>query len=184
MKTPTGRGWAKFIRDAKKANGRVLVVVHPYYWQITRYFGYGHKLRNLVAKSKIPVLILEEAHKAEESAAHFGDRPYFLLTGKGKATPKEGWGHIERLFKAAGIKAAFVAGQMASHADLADDEHTRAILDYEKANVPRMRRTINDECVGWTYAELIKMKIPKVRLVPKVTFPDKPVYGKRKMEEK
>lgn len=81
--------WRKITRAIKESNGKVMVLVHPFFYERVRK-AYNRVMDGLLVKSKIPVIILEEGKNVRKLKKHLKklNAPKHLILPTDDADPK------------------------------------------------------------------------------------------------
>ncbi len=182
--------WKALSEKIRDANGRVLLLVHPFY-DYVHDKQYVETIHNLLRKSKIPVIILEPHNKireTEDGLWAIGAKSAFIIStiSSGpavlkslKPVPKKRLGDADlemtRFFKklkSVGVKALFIGGMYAwaqNHGSVSKAEG-RMFPNWESKN----DFTVSAGCAGYTYRRAIELGIGMVRLIPNALYPSKP----------
>lgn len=79
---------AKLLREIKAARNRLIVLVHPFYELTSATKQYEKVLQALLTKSKVPIIILEEEDKIEQTRKRLQEmnvpEPFIIATVKDK----------------------------------------------------------------------------------------------------
>ncbi len=178
-----------FKEAVAKSGGKVVLLVHPFYakyreavtHQTTAMTKYKKVLNELLRKTKAPLVILEEEDNIDKTSSVAGNAPFFVETREHDPTPLRSWYELHRELREAGVKTLLIGGCYASSATSIDAYFTHpSIVEYERSLRRRVFRSIVGGCIGKTYGEMIEANHGKIRLMPNLLFPDKPLYGKPK----
>jgi|GEM_PF-5043506 len=180
-------------QKVKSADGKVIVLVHP--WYVKEKKQYSSVVKGLLAQNKVPVIILQENKKMEQArrrirklgpASHLIIRteehgPMQILKHENNYfnKPIPDFERIYQMIDAIGGKAVFLGGLESKNGQNVWPE--KEIEQYEQEwlqnrKVPAGKKTYDIEnCVGYTYRGLVlnamnakvKGKKPlKIRLMP------------------
>ena len=151
---------------------------------------YDAKLRKLAAKAKVPIVVLEEHHQIHESGGRFRNRgAFFVPTFPGNPQPIDDWPELHAVLRRAKVENILVAGTYSHgfggifngkpvYVEQKAKEAPEIVAHESKMPRPPVRSIVYG-CVGSAYEELIKAGFKKVRIVPNLVFPDKPIYAKQ-----
>ncbi len=167
---------SEFKRLVKKSNGKVVLLVHPFFPHDSEEGAVAYKknIAKLARSAKAPLVVLEEWNKKRKTKKRLNAQ-FIYPTIKGYPTPLLGWNFIHLLFKQAGVKTVLIGGAY-SLRTISTLAVPTEVAKHE-AQIPR--RPINGcgfACVAETYKQMIAAGHPKVRLLPAMVFPDKPKY--------
>lgn len=189
------KDWAVFGERVRSAGGRAIVLVHPFYKRLLslrpdkKYYG---AINGLLKKSKVPVVILEEAHKIgwlKKRLRELGTKNHLilptdydsprLLVGPDPKTKHivldEESAELAKRLHEAGAKSIQVGGLYTT------EKYSSKVEEYERKWLPKenqpSKKTIAAGCAGATYEELINSgKFEKVRLMQNACYRDRPLY--------
>jgi len=181
--------WTKLRKAVEQANGKLIVLVHPYFEGHT--ISYLKSIEGLLKTSKTPILILEEyaavsrtrKRLAKLNAAHHLILPTASADSSlikririfyGDRIADKNFDAFKDILKKAKVKSVFVGGGL-THRNTKE-----FVAAYERSWLPEFRepssKPISDGCAGTVYQELIKSGEFKTRLIPKAVFPNMPQY--------
>ena len=171
-----------------KANGKAILLVHPYLGKHADKW-YFKSLKNILAQTKTPVIILEgnpTVQKLEGFLSTKRAKCFVLPTGYASPALSSGktedWEQkdLAELLKSVGVKKVFLGGKYSDYGH--DAKLTGIALKHEEEL--RKRAKIHDHpapkatvigCTGITYSNLIKSGI-NVRVLSQSVYPDRPEY--------
>lgn len=197
----TDEQFAKLSRAVKAANGRLFMIVHPYYdihpMVIPPHENnprYAKILKAIFSQKKIPILVLEEAkstERLEKTLRGFGvELPPILVTEPDSERLLNSvhlyQEDLAELLKKVGARQILIGGQRTLIDDLLDSKGTgpvrKKILENEKTLNERAGITKPNEylailagCAGATYSNLLKHGL-KARLVSPAVYPFRTEY--------
>ncbi len=163
----------EFKEEVKKAKGRVVVLVHPYFNQYAS-SDYYEALQKIQSKSRVPIIVLQEVYAVPKAGFMAPANPFYVITHPKNPEPVHGWEALHRALQNNGVKTILLGGmyaQIEPHFEVGG-----SIRRYEKQHLPRpTKHTINVGCVGATYRRLVEYHPDlKIRLIPGLLAPEKP----------
>lgn len=184
----------EFQAQVAKSKGKVLLLVHPFFdmRKAKQTPQYLDKLRTTVARSKIPVIILDAVSEIRDKNIFTQNNHFVIPSSPFAAQPAMTWDYTHEFLKKAGVKTILISG-MLSYANphpsfKSDPLHDRmrrsVIAAYEKQNLNiRPKRSVHYGCVSVAYESFIRAnqegKYEKIRLIPNLLSPNKLVFKKK-----
>ncbi|MBN1940796.1 MAG: hypothetical protein JW772_01285 [Candidatus Diapherotrites archaeon] len=186
----SAKQWAALEKKIKRANGKVIVLVHPFY-NDKGGEKYAKTIAGLLTQAKTPVIILEDIFNTGKTGKRLremnapkhliiatarNDSEIILKMDSIRGTPR--YDNSILLFakklKRLGVRQVQIGGMESKSAYSMDVfEHEAKTLRTRKPTI----HTISQGCVGAIYKDLIRLGgFERVILVSNAVYPEKPRY--------